>query len=66
MKSSQRFKILNYLKEGNTLTALEALHLFRCNRLAARILELKKAGYEIKSKRINRAGIHYSQYSLTK
>ena len=38
---SQRSKILQHLKSGRTITASQALRLFGCSRLAARIEELR-------------------------
>ena len=38
----QARRILNYMRKGNGITALEALNRFGCNRLAARICELRK------------------------
>ena len=49
-KPSQRDSILIYLQAGNEITDIEALRLFQCRRLAARILELRKQGYDIKSR----------------
>lgn len=49
-KPSQRDSILIYLQAGNEITDIEALRLFQCRRLAARILELRKEGYDIKSR----------------
>lgn len=46
-KRSQKLKILEYLKEGGELTALKALNLFGCLRLAARIADIREMGYEI-------------------
>ena len=47
MKQNQETEILNYLKQGNTLTSLESLEKMGCFRLASRISDLKKQGYEI-------------------
>lgn len=44
---SQNARILNYMKRGRTITPLEALRLFGCFRLGARIWELKRAGHNI-------------------
>ena len=41
---SQRAKILKYLQEGETITSLEALKLFKCFRLASRMTDLKNDG----------------------
>ena len=44
---SQGAAILNYMKSGNTLSPMEALHRFGCMRLAARIKELRRDGHNI-------------------
>jgi uncharacterized small protein (DUF1192 family) len=41
--------ILRHLQSGATLTALDALDLFGCNRLAARIADLRAKGYRVQS-----------------
>ena len=46
---SQTAKILDHLKAGHPITGLVALEKFGCFRLAARIRELRKAGYRIES-----------------
>lgn len=46
-KLSQCDQILGYLKEGHSITPIDALNLFGCFRLAARIADLKKRGNEI-------------------
>ena len=43
----QKTKILAYMQGGGSLTQLEALNLFGCMRLGARILDIKKAGYTV-------------------
>lgn len=40
-RESQERKIMRYLDLGRTLTALQALNRFGCNRLAARIERIK-------------------------
>lgn len=67
--ASQCDKILAWLKAGKTLTALGALDEFGCNRLAARIADLRKAGHGIESKTItvfNRDGgkCRVAEYSI--
>lgn len=47
MSHNQAEAILAHLRSGRTLTPLQALDLYGCNRLAARIHDLKKAGYPI-------------------
>lgn len=51
--ASQCDKILAWLKAGNPLTAIGALDKFGCNRLAARIADLRKNGHEISTTTIN-------------
>jgi len=43
--SSQKKEIFAHLKSGKTLTPLEALRLFGCLRLGARIFELRDKRY---------------------
>lgn len=45
---SQADQILAALLAGERITPLDALERFRCFRLAARINDLRKAGYDIK------------------
>ena len=44
---TQTFKILSYLQGGGSLTPKEALDLFGCMRLGARVYDLKKRGFAI-------------------
>ena len=41
--------IKDYLEAGNSITSMEAYDKFGCTRLSARILDLKKAGYNIQT-----------------
>lgn len=41
---SQKTEILEYLKSGKSITPLEALSMFGCFRLAARISEIRDIG----------------------
>ena len=61
---SQNAKILDYLKKGYTITALEALNLFGCFRLASRISDLRKKGYAINKKTVIRNGKRVALYSI--
>lgn len=68
-KQSQCAAILDWLKSGNTITPLEALDRFGCNRLAARINDLRRAGHNISSSLVavfNRDGdkCRVAQYSI--
>ena len=46
---SQNKKIKAWLQEGHTITAITALEIFKCFRLAARIRDLKQSGVPIDS-----------------
>lgn len=62
---SQCNAILEYMRRGNTITGLEALNLFGCFRLPARIADLKKVGHIITSKMVKLAnGKRVAQYTL--
>jgi hypothetical protein len=64
-KPSQRGSILIYLQAGNAITDIEALRLFQCRRLAARILELKRMGYHIQSRMVEvMSGKRVAEYWL--
>jgi hypothetical protein len=47
--SSQKAKILEHLKQNGTINPLQALNLYGCFRLAARIKDLRNDGNSIKS-----------------
>ena len=51
-QNSQNAKILNYLKSGSTLTCLQAFNLGSGQNLRSRISDLKRAGYDVISKRV--------------
>ena len=50
--TTQSDQILNHLRSGKHLTAIEALNRFGCLRLAARIGDLKRDGHDIKSQMV--------------
>jgi hypothetical protein len=60
--------ILAHLKKHRAITPLEALHLYGCFRLGARILELRQAGHAILTEIVQvtgKSGIkHVAQYRL--
>jgi len=62
---TQNKQIINYLLDGNALTPMEALRLFGCFRLSARILELRKKGYHIQTENITKDGKTFAEYRLT-
>ena len=59
-------QILEALKAGERITPLNALRRFGCFRLATRIFEMKRAGYEIECSRISENGKSYGCYSMRK
>jgi len=61
---TQNQSILAYLKSGNSITALDAFVLFRCMRLAARILDLKDQGNDIESTLVDVGGKRVARYFL--
>lgn len=66
---SQKNMILRALKDGRTITQNDAFAWFACTRLAARIAELRKDGYNIttttvKSKNRFGANVTFAGYKL--
>jgi hypothetical protein len=64
-KMSQNNQILKHLKK-KPLTPLDALAMFGCFRLAARIQELRVDGHRIRTDMENKNGKKYAKYSLIK
>ena len=64
--ATQVERIADYLKQGNSITALEALQKFDCFRLTSRICDIRKRyGWNIASKRIvTPSGKIVAQYEL--
>ena len=66
---TQNERILRHLHDFGSITALEAMQEYSCMRLSARIGELRKAGYAIRSSTEtsrNRYGesVRYARYIL--
>ena len=61
---SQNKAILKYLQLGRTLTALQALKLFGCMRLAARVKELIDSGNDIGRVMVKVKGKRIARYFL--
>lgn len=63
---TQAQQILEYLEAGNTITPIEALTMFGCLRLGARVWDLREKGYDIRAN-IKQVGQHkhVAEYSLT-
>lgn len=65
-ETSQKKLILEYLKLGQPITPIEALQHFGCFRLGARIADLKKDGYDIRTEIITdpESKKRYASYTL--
>lgn len=50
--ASQNKRIAEWLKAGNSITAMEAFNMFQCFRLASRINDLRKQGMGIITEKI--------------
>lgn len=61
---SQNNQILNHLKQGNSITPLEALAKFGSLRLGARIKDLRDKGYNITTETTHENGKHFARYRL--
>lgn len=53
---SQEEAILRHLQSGRSINPLQALDLYRCFRLGARIFELKQEGHPIEKEMIKVSG----------
>lgn len=62
---NQNEQILAWLKQGKSITPIEALEEFGCFRLGARIADLKRDGWQIKSRMVNKNGKRFASYILT-
>lgn len=68
-KTSQNREILAYMKKGNKITQADAVRMFGCYRLSARIHDLREEGHIIKTtERVekNRYGhtTNFAEYEL--
>lgn len=61
-KMTQNLQVLRCLQTGQRLTALDALRLFGCFRLGARIYHLRTAGHQIHRRLIYRDGKRFAEY----
>lgn len=59
---TQNEVILRHLREYGQITSMDAIMRYGCTRLAARIAELKKDGYDIESEKPK--GKNYAVYRL--
>ena len=61
---SHSYEVITRLKAGRTLTAIEALREFGCFRLAARVCDLRDAGWKIETREIKKGGKRYAEYYI--
>lgn len=61
---AQKGEILTYLQKGCWITPMDALRLFGCFRLGARIWDLKKEGHHILTKMIEFNGKRFASYGF--
>jgi hypothetical protein len=65
----QTEKVLRFMQQHGSVTSLDAFELLGCHRLAARIFEIREAGYPVKKESKtgkNRFGetVCYTEYTL--
>jgi hypothetical protein len=61
---SQSKLILAHLQKGNAITPIEALNMYGCFRLSARIKDLRDQGVPITMERVTRAGKSFASYRI--
>ena len=61
---TQKEAILRHLQSGKTITPLEALNLYGCFRLGARIWDLRDEGYVIRSENVKQGKKTFASYKL--
>jgi hypothetical protein len=61
---TQTDRILAYLKRGKPITGLDAFKKFGCLRLPARVLDLKRAGHDIRKRTVEKGGKYVAAYWL--
>jgi hypothetical protein len=63
---SQNNRILQHLKKGKPITPIDALNLYGCFRLSARIKDLRDEGHNIKTKPVTKNGKTFASYTMEK
>jgi hypothetical protein len=64
MTESQNTAIRNHLRNGDSITPLDALFLFGCLRLSARIKDLRDKGEPIQMQMVKDGKKHYARYFI--
>jgi cbb3-type cytochrome oxidase cytochrome c subunit len=62
---TQAQQIASHLRQGKSLTAIEALQKFGCFRLAARVLDLRAEGMKIHSQMMKRGTKSFARYYMS-
>jgi len=57
-------KILNRLLSGHSLTAMQSISWWKYTRLAARISELREAGYLIETEMVGKGKTRFARYKM--
>jgi hypothetical protein len=63
---SQTLALQRYLAKGRSITPMDALKLFGCFRLGARIYDLKRAGWNIVTSTVSKNGKRFAEYRMVK
>ncbi|MBP5410309.1 MAG: hypothetical protein J6Y26_00185 [Lachnospiraceae bacterium] len=63
-KANQQWRILDHLIRNRTISPLEALEMYGCYRLGARIYDLRQAGIKIKTIRKHNDEKSWAEYRL--
>lgn len=61
---SQKAQILKYLQEGYSITSSSARRVCGCKRLAARIYDIRKLGYDVKTLMVQDGDKYFAQYRM--
>ena len=63
-KKSQKEMVLEHLESGKSITAMEALRLYKCFRLADVIFKLKRDGYRIDTEMVRENDTIFARYRM--
>ena len=64
MKETQKYKILHHMFTIGAITGLDALRLYGCFRLPARIADIKRAGLIVYKRTLNINGKRIAEYRV--
>lgn len=64
-KITQEYKVLWHLREFGSITPMQAFKIYEITRLAAKVFELRRKGYDIVTTReTSNSGATYARYTL--